>query len=63
MNPGWMGVKGEGGFEAYVRGLEEDERVRRWWDVACEKHRAVVEELGGVRGRMKSEAAKIGGAI
>ncbi|KAI9867591.1 MAG: hypothetical protein M1813_008390 [Trichoglossum hirsutum] len=38
---GWLQSAGEpskGGFATYMRGLEEDDRVRMHWTVACDKH-------------------------
>ena len=39
----------KGGFNAYLRGIEEDVRVRKHWDVACEMHRECIIELGRLR--------------
>lgn len=40
---------GKGGFSAYLRGIEEDIRVRKHWEVACELHRDCILELGRLR--------------
>ncbi|KAF1813845.1 hypothetical protein P152DRAFT_293637 [Eremomyces bilateralis CBS 781.70] len=51
----WLGQVGdgrEGGFESYMRGMKEDERVSTHWNVAKEKHREAVEEFAGVRGKV-----------
>lgn len=40
---------GKGGFSAYLRGIEEDTRVRKHWEVACELHRDCILELGRLR--------------
>ena len=48
----WMNALGEGGFRSYTRGLEEDVRVREYWDVSWEKHREVMAGLGQVRERV-----------
>lgn len=37
------------GYAAYRQWMEEDMRVREWWDVACERHRQAVIDLGKVR--------------
>lgn len=39
----------KGGYSAYLRGLEEDVKVRKHWDVACEMHQECVLELGQMR--------------
>lgn len=38
-----------GGFSAYLRAVEEDVKVRKHWDVACELHRECILELGELR--------------
>lgn len=38
-----------GGFSAYLRAIEEDVKVRKHWDVACELHRECILELGELR--------------
>jgi hypothetical protein len=45
----------EDGLASYLTGLEEDIRVRRHWDVACEKHREAVEAFAAVKARVKAE--------
>lgn len=40
---------GKGGFSAYLRGIEEDVKVRKHWDVACEMHRECILDLGRAR--------------
>jgi curved DNA-binding protein CbpA len=45
----------EEGLASYIAGLEEDVRVRRHWDVACEKHREAVEAFASVKARVKVE--------
>ena len=37
------------GYAAYRQWMEEDMRVREWWNVACERHRQAVIDLGRVR--------------
>ncbi len=37
------------GYAAYTQWMEEDMRVREWWNVACERHRQAVIDLGSVR--------------
>lgn len=39
----------KGGYSAYLRGLEEDVKVRKHWDVACEMHQECIMELGQIR--------------
>ncbi|KAI9677313.1 MAG: hypothetical protein M1829_002656 [Trizodia sp. TS-e1964] len=54
MTPGWLGIMGEGpagGFGKYMKGIEEDFRVRQHWNVAWEKHRATMKEFGHLRER------------
>lgn len=41
--------KPTGGFSAYLRGVEEDFKVRAHWDVAWERHRDCIWELGEIR--------------
>jgi hypothetical protein len=43
------GGSAKAGYAAYRQWSEEDMRVREWWNVACEKHRQAVIELGRVR--------------
>lgn len=45
----WMSAIGRGGYDGYVQGLEEDEKARAHWEVACEKHKNCVQSLGMVR--------------
>jgi hypothetical protein len=45
--------KAKAGYAAYRQWMEEDMRVREWWNVACERHRQAVIELGRVRDRAK----------
>lgn len=40
---------GKGGFSAYLRGIEEDIKVRKHWEVACEMHRECILDLGRLR--------------
>lgn len=39
----------KGGYTAYLRAIEEDVKVRKHWDVACELHRECILELGELR--------------
>jgi hypothetical protein len=41
--------KGNGGFAAYLRGVEEDFVVREHWSVAWERHRECILQLGQIR--------------
>ncbi|KAI4280244.1 MAG: hypothetical protein L6R35_005945 [Caloplaca aegaea] len=53
LKPEWMSAVGEGteqwGFAKYMRGVEEDFRVREHWDVSWERHRECMRTLGVVR--------------
>lgn len=46
---GLVAGSGKGGFNAYLRGVDEDVVVRKHWDVAWERHRACIVALGEVR--------------
>lgn len=54
--PEWIGAVGEGtgnwGYKKYMRGVEEDFRVREHWDVSWERHRECMARLGEVRDRV-----------
>jgi hypothetical protein len=41
------------GYAAYRQWMEEDMRVREWWNVACERHRQAVIELDKIRQKAK----------
>ena len=45
----WMSSVGTQGYIKYMRGVEEDFRVRNHWDVCWEKHRDCMRALGRVR--------------
>ena len=45
----WMSAVGGEGYARYMRGLEEDFRVRAHWEVGWEKHRGCMRSLGRVR--------------
>lgn len=45
------------GYAAYREWMEEDMRVREWWNVACERHRQAVIDLGRVREMAKPVAS------
>ena len=47
----WISSIGGDGYVRYMRGIEEDFRVRAHWDVSWEKHRKCMEGLGEVRTR------------
>ena len=49
LGPDWMSAVGEEGYAKYMRGVEEDFRVRQHWDVSWEKHRDCLRGLGRVR--------------
>ncbi|EAS32312.3 DnaJ domain-containing protein [Coccidioides immitis RS] len=44
-----IGNPGKYGFGAYVRGMEEDFVVRQHWEVAWERHRQCILDLGRLR--------------
>lgn len=49
---GWVGALGDvkdGGFQSYMEALQEDDRVREHWNVACEKHKTAMEKCGRLR--------------
>lgn len=56
MVEGWLGAVGEteqlGGWDTYVRTLEEDERVRAHWNIACEKHHEAIGRHGNLRAQI-----------
>ena len=45
----WIGGRGVEGYAKYMRGVEEDFRVRAHWEVSWEKHRECMRTLGIVR--------------
>ncbi|MCJ1388879.1 hypothetical protein MMC18_001730 [Xylographa bjoerkii] len=45
----WMSSVGEQGYAKYMKGVEEDFRVREHWDVSWEKHRECMRGLGRTR--------------
>ncbi len=59
MNASWMSVKGDSEYNAYMAALVEDEKVRKWWEVACDKHKECIDELGRVRVTMKKEEGRL----
>ncbi|KAI1937229.1 hypothetical protein LOZ66_004147 [Ophidiomyces ophidiicola] len=48
-NENCIGNSAKHGFSAYVRGMEEDFVVRQHWEVAWERHRQCILELGRLR--------------
>ena len=58
MNYGWMSVQGDNDYNAYLQSLTEDEKVRKWWEVACDIHKDCINTLGRVRVAMKEEMAR-----
>ena len=51
IGPSWVGQMG-GDVGAYLEGLEVDERMRKFWEVACDHHKECMTNLGEVRGKM-----------
>ena len=47
------------GYAAYRQWMEEDMRVREWWNVACDRHQQAVIDLGRVREMAKPLAVTI----
>ena len=45
----WMSSVGGEGYARYMRGVDEDFRVRAHWEVGWEKHRECMRSLGKVR--------------
>ncbi|MCJ1244858.1 hypothetical protein MMC30_002059 [Trapelia coarctata] len=45
----WLGSVGNKGYSRYMKGVEEDFRVREHWDVSWEKHRECMRGLGKVK--------------
>lgn len=41
------------GFMSYAQAIKEDERVREYWNVGCEKHAEAVREFEAVRERVR----------
>lgn len=37
---------GKGGISVYLRGVEEDFKMRKHWEMACEMHREAILDLG-----------------
>ncbi|KAI4182949.1 MAG: hypothetical protein LQ346_006438 [Caloplaca aetnensis] len=52
LKPDWMTAVGDGGYEKYMRGVEDDFRVREHWDVSWERHRECMKTLGTVREKL-----------
>ena len=58
IGPSWVGQVG-GDCDAYLQALKEDERARKYWEVACDHHRECMENLKIVR--EKALKAHMGG--
>lgn len=56
----WMGARADDGYQKYVAWMEEDERVRKHWEIAYDKHKLALEKLGSVRKEMEILAARGG---
>ena len=54
----WLAARGEStnrpGFDTYLQGLREDEKVQEHWKASCEKHKVVVEEYNKMREKVRS---------
>ena len=46
-------TEGKRGWESYRRGEREEERVRVYWNVACDRHREAVDGHERVRERLR----------
>jgi hypothetical protein len=57
---GWMNAFGGSEITKYFEGLKEDEKVREWWDVACQKHRKAVEDFIWAKEVFKSGIKVVG---
>jgi hypothetical protein len=49
----------EEGYASYLRGMEEDVRVQKHWDVAKERHRFAIETLLDFKKRVYRNEARI----
>ena len=49
----WMSGIGDDIYNRYMRGLQDDVRVRTHWDVSWEKHTECMKGLGAIRAKMK----------
>ena len=46
-------TEGKRGWESYRRGEREEERIRVYWNVACDRHREAVDGHERVRERLR----------
>ena len=51
IGPSWVLQVG-GDCQAYLEGLEAEEKARKWWDVACDHHKEAMIGLKNVREKM-----------
>ncbi|KAF2238247.1 hypothetical protein EV356DRAFT_507338 [Viridothelium virens] len=55
----WLAATGETtgapGFDTYLQGLREDERVRQHWNSSCEKHRETLEKFHHLREKVRGQ--------
>ncbi|OBT91691.2 hypothetical protein VE01_10245 [Pseudogymnoascus verrucosus] len=58
---GWLGTIGGKVVSRYVEGVREDEKVRMWWDTACGRHGAVMEDFVWAREVFQSGVQAVGG--
>ena len=53
----WLAASGETtgypGFDTYLQGLREDERVRQHWNSSCDKHKITVEKFNEMREKVR----------
>jgi hypothetical protein len=45
----------EVGVQSYLKGLVEDEEVRRKWNMALQRHRAIVQGFVNIKERIRKE--------
>ena len=49
----------KGGYQAYLRAIEEDKRDRTHWGDACHKHEECIYQLGALRDRIKNGVVEL----
>ena len=53
LKPKWMSAVGDDEYNRYMRGAQDDVRVRIHWNVSWDKHIECMKDLGATRARMK----------
>ncbi|KAL8927807.1 MAG: hypothetical protein Q9208_002223 [Pyrenodesmia sp. 3 TL-2023] len=59
LKPEWMTAVGDGGYQKYMRGVEDDFRVREHWDVSWDRHRECMKTLGAVREKLLGSSTEV----